>query len=184
MIFIFDLDGTLVDTTELHCETFVNAFKDFGVTVSPEAVRELIGMSGPDMAKSLGAEDPLALFARKTERFINRLEEVKELDGATEVLGELKSRKHTVCIATACNRKMTDAIVDKLGWGVDMIVTADDVIHSKPAPDTLNKILDKFEGSAVFIGDSKYDREMANRAEIPSYILGDNINSLRDILKL
>ena len=184
MIFIFDLDGTLVDTTELHCQTFVDAFKDFGQVVSPKSVRELIGMSGEDMAKRLGAEDPAAVFARKTELFINRLNEVEEIDGATEVLEELKSRGYAVCVATACNREMTDAIIGKFGWDLDMVVTSDDVVHSKPAPDTLNRILDRFEGPAVFIGDSKYDREMAGRARIPSYILGDDVGGLRDVLKL
>ena len=184
MIFIFDLDGTLVDTTELHCKTFVDAFKDFGLTVSPVDVRKLIGISGQDIARNLGADEPSAVFARKTELFINRLEEVKEIEGATEVIMKLKSRGHIVCIATACNREMTDAIVGKFRWELDMIVTADDVVNSKPAPDTLNKILDEFKGPAVFIGDSKYDREMANRIKMPSYILGDDIDSLLEILKL
>lgn len=184
MIFIFDLDGTLIETTELHCETFVSAFRDFGKEVPAGDIRALIGKSGPDIARELGARNPEEVFERKVEKFMARIDEVKELDGASEVLRELKSRGHKVCIATASNKRMTEAVIDRFGWEIDMVVTADDVVHSKPAPDTLNTILSRFGGEAVFVGDSKYDREMAGRAGIPPLIIGREIQSLRDILKL
>lgn len=182
MICIFDLDGTLVDTVELHADTFVQAFKERGKDVSRARVKELVGLSGPEIVEELGGNEPQEIFRRKVEIFLERVDEVEEMPHATEVLEGLKSQGHRVCIATSSSRNMAEALLQGRGWAVDMMVTADDVERGKPEPDMLEAILGRFDGEAVFVGDTEYDRETARRAGVDALILGEDIRDLREVL--
>lgn len=184
MIYIFDLDGTLVKTIDLHAETFIQAFKEEGREVTPQQVKALIGFSAKDIIKKLGANNPKRVLARKTELFVGKSGSIREVEGATRVIGELKARGHKVCIATSSSMAMTQVMTRKFKWPVDMVVTADDVERGKPAPDMLLKILKALKGPAVFIGDARYDRQAAAAAGIPVLILGEDIKSLEEILEM
>jgi HAD superfamily hydrolase (TIGR01549 family) len=181
---IFDLDGTLVDTIELHARTFVQAFMEDGKEVSDAEVKSLVGFSARDIIARIGTANPEKVLARKVELFVQQAHEAEEIEGASRVIGELKARGHRVCIATSSNRAMTEIFTKKFGWPVDMVVTADDVERGKPAPDMLLKILESFPGRAVFIGDSKYDREAAAAAGIPALILGEDFRKLEELLEM
>jgi phosphoglycolate phosphatase-like HAD superfamily hydrolase len=180
VIYVFDLDGTLVDTVQLHAETFVEAFREAGIGVDQGDVKSLVGLSGPEIVERLGGGP--GVFRRKVELFIERVGEVREFPGATEVLHELKSRGHTVCIATSSNRRMAEAILGRFKWPIDALVTADDVERGKPAPDMLLEITGRFGGRAVFVGDTDYDRQTAENAGVDAIILGQDINGLRGLL--
>ncbi|MBR9689606.1 MAG: HAD-IA family hydrolase [Candidatus Altiarchaeota archaeon] len=182
MNYIFDLDGTLVDTVELHGSTFIDAFKETGVSITREEVSSLIGLAGREIAKILGAENPETLYQRKVELFLSRIGEIKEMDGATKVINELKKRGHKVCIATSSGKSMADAIFEKFNWSFDTVVTAEDVSKTKPNPEMLQTIIDKFPGPSVMIGDATYDKEMADAQGIPSLILGKDIQKLEEVL--
>ncbi len=185
MLFIFDLDGTLVDTTELHADTFVQAFRELeGREVSRERVKSYIGMSGVEICRLLGARDPEGVYARKTELFLARLDEIREMEGATEVLSELRSRGHRVALATSSNRTMTRAMLRRFDWEFDAVVTADDVRKGKPDPEMVERLVSRFPGEALLVGDTDYDRKMAEAAGIRALILGREIHSLREILQL
>jgi len=185
MIYIFDLDGTLVDTNELHADSFVQAFGEVeGKKVSKERIKELVGFTARDIIRTIGAKNPEAVLQRKNEIFLKRVEEVKEIPGATKLLKELKSRGHKLCIATSASRSTLEAMLKKFGWPVDKTATADDVLRGKPAPDLLLKVLEGSEGPALFVGDSEYDRQAAEAAGIPVLILGKELKKLEDLLQI
>jgi len=180
--YIFDLDGTLVETTLLHADTFVKAFREEGKIVDKEKVKSLIGLSGIEIAKILGSKDPKKLYDRKVELFIQRVDEVKEKGGATKTLSELKKRGNTICIATSSGKRMANAILSRFKWPIDFLITAEDVREGKPHPEMLNLIKEKFQGPHIMIGDTHYDRETAEAARISSRILGQDIKKLSDLL--
>ncbi|MBR9680477.1 MAG: HAD-IA family hydrolase [Candidatus Altiarchaeota archaeon] len=182
MNYIFDLDGTLVETTLLHARTFVQAFEEIGQKIDEKKAIELIGLSGIEIAEKLGAKDPKKLYERKVELFIERADEIQEIKGATKVLNELKNRNHTVCIATSSGKKMANVIFSKFNWPLDLVITAEDVVNGKPHPEMLEKIKLKFPGEAIMVGDTTYDLDMAKSAKIPAKILGINLSKLEDLL--
>jgi len=184
VLYIFDLDGTLVDTLKLHEETFVQAFREDGKDVDRAAVRALTGFSARDIIKKIGTRHPDGVLARKIELFVGRAHEAGETEGASRVIRELKARGHRVCIATSSSREMTEVFTRKFRWPVDLVVTADDVKRGKPAPDMLLEVIEAFGRPAVFVGDSKYDRQAAQAAGIPAVIIGDDIGRLEDLLKM
>jgi HAD superfamily hydrolase (TIGR01549 family) len=183
MIYIFDLDGTLIDSVDAHGMSYVLAFKEIGKKISMKEANKLTGLGGKEIAKLLGAKDPDELYRRKSEIFIGMMDEVNEIKDATFVLNELRKRGHKVCLATSASRSNTEAAIEKFGWKFDMVVTRRDVENGKPSPDMINLILKKFPGPAVVVGDTEYDRKMAENAGVGALILGKEIKSLKDILK-
>ncbi len=184
MIIVFDLDGTLIDTADLHAETFVSAFKEEGININFDDARKLIGLSGKKIAERLGSQNPTNLYAKKVEIYLTRFSEVKEIKNATYVLNELKKRGHTICLTTSSNEKMTKIALEKFKWTFDKIITRNSVEHGKPSPDMLILIQKSFKGKIIMIGDSTFDKEMAQNAHIPFLILGENLEELENILNL
>ncbi len=180
---IFDLDGTLVDTVDLHARSFVEAFREFGYDVSEEDVKKLVGVSGREIVRRLAGEEVEGLFQRKVELFLERLDEVGEVKGAGRLLELLKERGLKIGLATSSNRKMTDFILKKFGWDFDFVVTADDVPRAKPDPTMLAMAVEALGGPAVYVGDSRYDRQMAEWCGVDSLILGRDVRSLEEVLK-
>lgn len=183
MIYIFDMDGTLVDSSDAHAESFIKAFKLENKIITKKAVKDLMGLSGKDIVKILGASNFDETYKNKKKFFSKVIDRVKSLDGATEVLTQLKKQGHTICIATSASRDTAEAILKKFNWPIDFLITATDVKHAKPHPEMIETIREKFEGKMIMIGDAKFDREMSKNAEIPCLILGDEIKTLYDILK-
>ena len=99
------------------------------------------------------------------------IDEVAPLEGARELIVDLKERDHTVVLASSAKADEVEHYVDLLvvrdlvdGW-----TTSADVEQTKPAPDLVVAALEKGGGGeAVMVGDSTWDCEAAKRAGIPS----------------
>ena len=179
---LFDLDGTLTDTNELHARAFAVAFDAFEYQIAVDRIITLIGMGGDRLMPRLIGEEA-------TERFGDTISECKDnvfkslveeegtsvLPGVVELLDDVRSRGIRTAIATgskkeALDQMMTHAAVD-LREHVDAVTTATDVDHTKPHPDTVHAALDKLDadaGDALLLGDTPYDAESAGRAEVRS----------------
>jgi len=122
-------------------------------------------VAGNDVEGRLGDE----LRERWEKLFDELIEEVAPLDGAHELLAELKRRGHAVVLASSAIQKHLDFFLELLdaqdltdGW-----TTKDDVEATKPEPDLVEAALDKAGGKdAVMIGDTPWDVEAASRAGI------------------
>jgi len=179
---IFDLDGTLVESTELHADTFVDAFREFGYDVEREKVKELIGISGIEIVERITGKPRQEIFKRKVELFLERIHELKERKNASRVLKQLRKRGIKVGLATSSTREMTEAIVEKFGWKFDCIVTPENVERGKPDPQMLAMAVEKLGGPAVYVGDTEYDRKMAELCGVDPLILGENLGDLGEVL--
>ncbi len=110
---------------------------------------------------------------RETEArmFAELIDEVRPLEGARELIAELKARGHTVVLASSAKREEAEHFLDLLEARelVDAWTTSADVDRAKPAPDLVSAAMGKAEGrSGVMVGDTTWDVEAASRPGLPT----------------
>ena len=174
-LLIFDLDGTLVDSSE----TIVNAinFVRSQMGLLPMGAKEImygIVTPGINMAEYFYGVD--MIDARYEELFkeyysANHDKELKLYDGVEEILETLLKKGYTLALATNGYRDSTlEALKHlKIEKFFDSIVCYDDVENGKPAPDMLLLLLQKYGLNAsevLFIGDSQRDKLAAKATNI------------------
>ncbi|HEX5275604.1 MAG TPA: HAD family hydrolase [Candidatus Rubrimentiphilum sp.] len=173
--FIFDLDGTLVDSVYQHVMAWHSALRECGFDLSIWRIHRRIGMSGGLMIRALARELEMPL----DEAVINRLNELHEqefkrripsispLPGARELLAELRELKIPYVIATSGTRADAGPMLELLGRSGEHIITREDVKRAKPDPDlflTAAKKLHAKDVEAMVVGDSVWDMLAARRA--------------------
>jgi HAD superfamily hydrolase (TIGR01549 family) len=177
--FLFDLDGTLVDSVYQHVLAWKEALDAEGVELSVWRIHRKIGMSGGLFANMLLRETALDITEDRLERLRRRHAEafnrqhtqgsVKPLPGARELLAFLTDQQIPWAIATS--GRMETAAHNLEALGVDPskvpVVTRDQVRHAKPDPDlflTAAARLDFDIRHALVVGDSVWDMLAAQRA--------------------
>ncbi len=169
---LFDVDGTLVDSTYHHALAWHRAFRTHDVTVPMWRVHRTIGMGGDRLVAEVAGDEVEerlgdALREGWEEQYAEVVDEVPALPGAADLVRSLAGAGHLVALASSGAERFTRTAVDLLGIGdlVAAMTNADDADSSKPAPDILSATLDQLDGveSAVLIGDTPYDVEAAAR---------------------
>lgn len=187
---LLDVDGTLVDTNYHHALAWWRAFCRHGVTLPVWRIHRHVGMGGdqlvPALVPGLDDERHLEIEEARGEEYARLLPEVRPLEGAHELIADLKERGHTVVLASSSPQDELDHYLELLdARGVaDAWTTKDDVEATKPAPDLVVAALEKAGGGeAVMIGDTPWDIEAARRAGIPTVCVitgGYSEQELRD----
>ncbi|MDQ3981559.1 MAG: HAD family hydrolase [Actinomycetota bacterium] len=169
---ILDIDGTLVDTNYHHAVAWYRAFKSFDVVVPVWRIHRHVGMGGDHLVSALAGdetEDRLGDDIRSAEKklYAELIDEVEPVEGAPQLVHDLKERGHTVVLASSAKEDEVDHYLDLLGVRdvVDGWTTAADVEATKPEPDLVGAAVDKAGGGrGVMVGDSIWDCEAATRA--------------------
>ena len=174
--FLFDLDGTLVDSVYQHVLAWREALERAGISLSVWRIHRRIGMSGGLLANALlrevghpvGAEQTQRLRQYHAEAYARLLGQVRPLPGARELLQELSRAGVPWAIATSGWLESARPALDLLGVGPEApIITRDQVRHAKPDPDLFlaaaARLGVSIETSAV-VGDSVWDLLAARRA--------------------
>ena len=171
---LFDLDGTLVDSNDLHVRTWVEVFAEKGIHVTADAVHAQIGKGADLLVPALvpGADDQTseAFGDAHGDRFkAEYLAQVRPFPHARDLLARTKAAGRQVVLASSASREELDHYIDLLGARelVDASTTIDDVGTSKPAPDIFATALKKAgvaAAEAIAVGDSPYDAESAGKA--------------------
>jgi HAD superfamily hydrolase (TIGR01509 family) len=175
--YIFDVDGTLVDSNDFHAKSWEQALHEFSFTVNFHAVRPLIGMGGDKILLSLtdlSAEDARGqkLLKRATKIFQESyLEDIAPFQGADGLLSYLKENGSKIAVASSGDPAVTEAL---LGLAhvlehIDHIVCSADVDATKPDPDLISAALKRMSAApteTLMVGDTIYDIEAASRADI------------------
>jgi HAD superfamily hydrolase (TIGR01549 family) len=169
---ILDIDGTLVDTNYQHAIAWYRAFRQSGIVLPVWRLHRHIGMGGDQLVAALageGFDEKYGDDVRTAEKALFRamIDEVEPLEGARDLIVDLKKRGHEVVLASSANADDVDTYLDLLdartladGW-----TTSDDVEATKPEPDLIKAAVEKAGGGdAVMVGDSTWDCEAAKRA--------------------
>lgn len=174
--FLFDLDGTLVDSVYKHVRAWHLALRSEGIELSVWRIHRKIGMSGGlfthQLLRELGRPVDEAtierLRSRHAEHFIELSDEVVALPGAVELLGTLTDLDIAWAIATSGRMRTAEANLRSLG--IDprrvTVVTRDQVNYAKPDPDLFVEAaarLGTTTQASYVIGDSIWDMIAAAR---------------------
>jgi HAD superfamily hydrolase (TIGR01509 family) len=182
--FLFDLDGTLVDSNGCHERAYLAALALAGVQLSKDFSYESYkGVRTRDVFIDLGIEDD-QLLTRLTEakqrlyRDGVRNGDVDLIKGADQVLKLLHERKRRMFLVTGASKPSTDAVLRRLEifHFFEEIITGDDVERSKPAPDCYLKCLERAELSpaeSIAIEDALAGVESAQAAGLDVLILNN-----------
>jgi HAD superfamily hydrolase (TIGR01509 family) len=177
---IFDIDGTLIDTVDLHASAWVDALRHFGIEIPFEDMRMQIGKGGdqillgllpPDMIDKRGAEIQnfrSDLFKR------DYLHRARPFPGVRELFERIKAAGQRAVLASSGKADEVDLYKEIAGIAdlTDDATSSDDAERSKPFPDIFRAALGKLApltpGEAVVVGDTPYDAEAAREAGVRS----------------
>ena len=171
---ILDVDGTLVDTNYQHALAWSRAFRQFGVVLPIWRIHRHIGMGGDQLVASLvseafDAEQGEDVRAAEKALYMSLLPDVEPLEGARELITDLRESGHAVVLASSAKPDEVDHYLELLDARgvVDGWTTSGDVEATKPEPDLVAAAIEKAGGGdAVMVGDSTWDCESAKRAGI------------------
>ena len=174
--FLFDLDGTLVDSVYNHVRAWHLALLDEGIELSVWRIHRKIGMSGGlfvnqlkrELGIELDVETIQRLRARHAEHFLALAGDVVPLPGAVELLQALSDLELPWAIATSGRMLTAEANLASLGVDPDAatVVTRDQVNYAKPDPDLFVEAARRLGTTTVgsyVIGDSIWDMLAAAR---------------------
>jgi HAD superfamily hydrolase (TIGR01549 family) len=188
---ILDVDGTLVDSNYQHALAWYRALRQHGHVLPLWRVHRHIGMGGDQIVASLCGDDIEAeqgddIRAAEKALYMAMIEEVEPLEGARDLIVELKRRDRRVVLASSAKPDDIEHYLDLLDARelADAWTSSGDVDATKPEPDLVEAALDRVgRGSAVMIGDSTWDCEAAKRAGVETLAVltgGFSEQELRD----
>jgi HAD superfamily hydrolase (TIGR01509 family) len=174
--FLFDLDGTLVDSVYQHVLAWREAMAGVGLELAVWTIHRRIGMSGGLMANAILRETGHAVTADEAGRLLRlhadayaRLaEQVRPLPGAKDLLAYLTRAEVPWAIATSGRIESARPTLEALGVGPEVtVITRDLVQHAKPDPDLFLAAAERLGvpiADSVVVGDSVWDLLAARRA--------------------
>lgn len=178
MLYIFDWDGTLMDSTAKIIRCFQLAIKERGLAGrGDERLRAIIGLSLPVANKLLYPDITEADNERLSQSYRQHFHIADQspcslYPGVERVLAEFREQGHRLAIATSKSRAGLDSVLANIGWQdyFDASRCADEA-HSKPHPLMLGQLLEMMSvtaDDAVMVGDTEFDLEMAANASMRS----------------
>jgi HAD superfamily hydrolase (TIGR01509 family) len=147
-LLIFDLDGTLVDSSPLHARSYQETFAPFGILVDYPSIAGLtteraVDRIAADAGLSLDEEQRGELVAAKRRRAIRLIEaEIVAFPGAREFV-ERASARFMLALATSASRASAQLSLERVGLAgrFEPMVTAEDVARGKPDPEIFERAL-------------------------------------------
>ena len=174
--FVFDLDGTLIDSVYQHVLAGQEALEQFGIRLSAWRIHRRVGMSGGlfvaalrrEIGLPVSPEDAVRLQQLHEEGYLRRIGQVRALPGARELLAALSRDGVPWAIATSARRPSAAKGWEVLGVGEGAtLITREEVEHAKPDPDLFIAAAQRLGIAIAFcvvVGDSVWDLLAARRA--------------------
>ena len=175
---LFDVDGTLIDSSYIHTVSWWGAFREQGYDVPMASIHRHVGMGGDRLVDSLLPEgrdralDP-EILASHGALYASHWPSLRALDGAKDLLAQCHAGGLAVALASSARRKdleVMKSILDAEAF-IDAATSANDAKNSKPAPDILVAALEAINvqaADAIYIGDAVWDMQAAAALEIPA----------------
>jgi HAD superfamily hydrolase (TIGR01549 family) len=177
---LFDVDGTLVDSNDLHAAAWQEAFRHFGIVLPYDSIRGQIGKGGDNLIPALLPPEVVSRLQDDIESFRTDLfkreylEKARPFPASTDLLKRLHREGTKLVLATSAKQDELDFHIDRLGCRdlLTATTTKDDVERSKPCPDIFAAALDQVRplngGAVVVVGDTPYDIAAAAKIGIPA----------------
>jgi HAD superfamily hydrolase (TIGR01509 family) len=177
---LFDVDGTLVDTVDLHAKAWVEALEHFGVEADFGDIRLQIGKGGDQLLPGLIPPEMVEQQAEEIQTFRSDLfkrkymSQVRAFPGVRDLFERIRASGQRIVLASSGHaeevetHKATANIADL----IDDATSSEDAERSKPFPDIFEAAFAKLgleqRADAMVIGDTPYDAEAARAAGLAS----------------
>ena len=180
---IFDLDGTLVDSNDLHVQAWQETFRHFGKEIPVEELRKQIGKGGDQYLPVFLSEMEMRKIGKEVDEFRGRIFQKKYLPlvrpfpRVRELFERVRGDGKKIALASSGKADEVEHYQKLLGIEglVDCQTTADDVAHSKPKADVFIAALRLLghlaPDEAIAIGDTPYDIEAAKKIDLATIAL-------------
>jgi HAD superfamily hydrolase (TIGR01549 family) len=174
--FIFDIDGTLVDSNELHVDSWDRAFRRFGKEFPREKLRAQIGKGSDQYLPEFLRPDEIKRFGKDLDDYRSDLfreeylPKIRPFPKVRELFQRIRDDNKQIVLASSGKKADTKYYIDllKIDNLIDAYVSGDDADNSKPAPDifaaSLKKLGDISPADAVTVGDTRFDIDGARKA--------------------
>jgi len=174
---IFDIDGTLLDSVDLHAQAWQDAFEHFGHQIRYEQIRSQIGKGGDQILPFFLPEEEVKQRGKEIETYRadlfkrKYLQRVKPFPGVRELFLKVKGENQQVALASSARGDELEQY-EKIAHIEDLVeveTSSADAKRSKPHPDIFDAALarlgdDVDKNEVIVVGDSPYDAEAAKRA--------------------
>jgi HAD superfamily hydrolase (TIGR01549 family) len=172
---IFDIDGTLLDSNDVHAHIWHQAFLEFGREVAHSDIRTSIGKGGDNLLPDFLSNEEIAeigeeLKKRRGEIAKPYLDQLKPFTFAHELGNKLKADGKRIAVATSAKEDELKLMLKLVGFEtlIELASSSDDAQHSKPDPDiflaALSRLGNPSPETVLTVGDSPYDVEGAAKA--------------------
>ena len=166
---IFDVDGTLVDSNDLHIEAWRVAFAHYGIEVTYDEVHAQMGKGGDQLIPVFCSPEEVDKFGEELGRlrleiFVrDYLPQVRPFPKVRELFERIRADGLWIALATSSKEVELETHLKNLAVSdlVEETTSADDAEHSKPCPDifeaALGRLDNVFANEALVVGDTPYD---------------------------
>jgi HAD superfamily hydrolase (TIGR01509 family) len=173
---IFDVDGTLVDSVDLHARAWQDAFHHFGKDIAFEKIRNQIGKGGDQLMPVFIPREELQTIGEDIQDYRSKvykakyLQHVKPFPSVRELFERIKRDGRRIALASSAEKDEFEANLKLLQIGdlVDASTSSHDAERSKPFPDIFEAALSRLDGvkadRAIAVGDTPYDADAALQA--------------------
>ena len=175
---IFDIDGTLIDTVDLHASAWVEALKHFGFDIAFEDMRSQIGKGGDQILHGLLPPDVIEQRGEEIKDFRGELfkrdylAKARPFPGVRNLFERIRASGQRAVLASSGTGEEVEQYKEIAGIAdlIDSATSSDDAERSKPFPDIFQAALAKLSPlrpeEAVVVGDTPYDAEAARNAGV------------------
>jgi HAD superfamily hydrolase (TIGR01509 family) len=171
---VFDVDGTLVDSVDLHARCWQEAFARYGRQLPLQKIRNQIGKGGDLIIPTFFPEEEVERWGEELDQYRSELfreeylQRVRPFPGVRELFERIRADGKHVALASSGKESEVEHYLELLGVGelIDGMTTGDQAARSKPFPDIFAAALAQLGVSpaeAVVVGDSPFDAEAAGR---------------------
>ena len=185
---LFDLDGTLLNSVPVILKTAKEVFLAMGIPHDASELRNTIGIPLRVQAKMFAGERSHEFIELYRTFYRGHLGEDSHLFPHTlDMLNALKSDGYSTALVTSKSARSAIGAIEATGMTgkFDVIVTADDVGHPKPSAEPILKALKALElrpEEAIYVGDSMFDVDAAQRAAVTMVAVSWGARSKEDLL--
>jgi HAD superfamily hydrolase (TIGR01509 family) len=174
--FLFDLDGTLIDSVYQHVLAWHEALEEMGLSLAVWRIHRRIGMSGGLLVQALGREIGQRITSEQVQELQKRHAAAYEryqgaiqpLPGARDLLQQLSRTGVPFAIATSGRPEGARSAIERLAIRAEVpVITRQEVQRAKPDPDLFLAAAERLNvpiGRAMVVGDSVWDLLAARRA--------------------
>lgn len=175
---IFDIDGTLVDSVDLHANAWQEAFRHFGHDIPFENIRHEIGKGSDKLIPHFLSPDENQRIGKELDKFRSELwkkkylHQVKSFPKVRELFQRVLADGKKIALASSAKGDELDTYKQIAGIA-DLIheeTSSDDAENSKPDPDVIHAALAKLRdfkpAEVVMVGDTPWDAIASNKAGV------------------